>query len=324
MDNKITPLFSIIMPCYNSSKSVKKTIRLILDQSFNDFELIVIDDGSTDNTFQIVKDFALNDQRIRLFKQSNLGAATARNTGLNYANGDWIAFCDSDDEVRKDWLKSFYDNILPNSDMLSQGYLTDTGQKVVLPNYVYERDSFKEWLEQGYKGFLWGFLWCKAFKSEIIKENNLVFSSHLSFQEDLEFILHYLEFSKNIVQINSTEYIYVGNGDVSKYKNYRKLDGAILCIEHIKKIMNQEDGLLIEYFQRLMIEDIFLGYCQNDTQKNRISNILKFKHIVGNELRWQNCSGCSRKLFYLFYSYLPISFMDKGLMLLNKLYVIKN
>ena len=60
MDNKITPLFSIIMPCYNSSESVKKTIRLILDQSFNDFELIVVDDGSTDNTFQIVKDFGLN------------------------------------------------------------------------------------------------------------------------------------------------------------------------------------------------------------------------------------------------------------------------
>ena len=89
------------MPCYNSSKSVKKTIRLILDQSFNDFELIVIDDGSTDNTFQIVKDFALNDQRIRLFKQSNLGAATARNNGIKEAKGEYIAFLD-----RKSFLLS--------------------------------------------------------------------------------------------------------------------------------------------------------------------------------------------------------------------------
>lgn len=324
MDNKITPFFSVIMPCYNSAHYVENTIRQILGQSFDDFELIIVDDGSTDNTFQIINKLALKDQRLKLFRQPNTGAASARNLGIQKAKGCWITFCDSDDQVGIHWLKSFHDNIKTNADLLSQGFKFNEGQSATLPYREYEWHDIRFWLEQSYHAFLWGFIWCKAFRKSIIEANHLAFSPQLSFQEDLEFVLHYIECCKKIVQIDSAEYVYITNGNNSKYRNYRKMDGAILCINHLKTIIPNYDGVLIGYFQRLMMEDIYIGYRLHDSRSKRLSNIKKFRQAVSNKLYWKNCLGFSRKLFYALYSHFSISFIDKVLLLLFKIHVFKN
>ena len=92
--------FSIIIPAYNVEKYIAKTIVSILSQKYNNFELIVVDDGSYDNTVNIIKKF--DDSRIKLFCQKNSGVSSARNKGISESSGDYIVFVDSDDYI-EDW-----------------------------------------------------------------------------------------------------------------------------------------------------------------------------------------------------------------------------
>ncbi len=109
----IKPIFSIIIPTYNSSKTVNKTIRSVLNQSFKRYEVIIIDDGSTDNTVSKIKDF--NDSRIKLIKiQRTGGPAKPRNIGIELAKSNWICFLDSDDFWNKHKLSISYENIKNN------------------------------------------------------------------------------------------------------------------------------------------------------------------------------------------------------------------
>lgn len=107
------PLISIITPTYNSSKTIKETVESVLNQSFTDFEYIIIDDGSKDNTVEIIK--SIDDPRIVLIEKENGGASSARNAGVKQAKADIIAFIDSDDLWLKDRLKIDYE-IFVNSE----------------------------------------------------------------------------------------------------------------------------------------------------------------------------------------------------------------
>jgi glycosyltransferase involved in cell wall biosynthesis len=97
-------MFSVLIPLYNKERSIKNTIQSVLDQNFNDFEIIVVNDGSTDNSPEIVKQFV--DPRIRLIHQENQGVSAARNRGIKEAKYEWIAFLDGDDLWREDHLET--------------------------------------------------------------------------------------------------------------------------------------------------------------------------------------------------------------------------
>lgn len=94
-----TPLVSIIVPIYNAERTLGKCVDSLVGQTCHDIEILLIDDGSTDNSLQICREFAARDARVRVFTQENAGPAAARNVGLAEAKGDYIAFCDSDDWV---------------------------------------------------------------------------------------------------------------------------------------------------------------------------------------------------------------------------------
>ena len=105
------PFFSIIIPTYNRGHVLGKTIQSVINQNFNDWELIVVDDGSTDNTKNIINDFSKNDSRIRYIYQDNQERSAARNNGIENSNGKYICFLDSDDEYLQHHLSTFYDEI---------------------------------------------------------------------------------------------------------------------------------------------------------------------------------------------------------------------
>jgi glycosyltransferase involved in cell wall biosynthesis len=103
------PVFSIIVPSYNRAKKLPTAILSILDQRFINFELIIVDDGSVDNTREVIQSF--NDKRIKYLYQANKGVCAARNKGVFSANGEYLTFLDSDDKADKDWLHNFYELI---------------------------------------------------------------------------------------------------------------------------------------------------------------------------------------------------------------------
>ena len=93
----MNPEISIIVPVYNVEKYLKRCIDSILNQSFTDFELILVDDGSTDNSGEIIDEYAIKDERIKVIHKENGGLSSARNVGIEYSKGNYIAFVDSDD-----------------------------------------------------------------------------------------------------------------------------------------------------------------------------------------------------------------------------------
>ena len=123
MDHKI----SIIVPVYNVEKYLKRCINSILNQTFKNFELILVNDGSTDNSLNICKNYKEKDGRIQLISQTNKGLSAARNTGLKYAKGKYVCFVDSDDFIEKEYLSLLLSNIEKyNSDIaMCEYYLTN-------------------------------------------------------------------------------------------------------------------------------------------------------------------------------------------------------
>lgn len=108
-------LISVIIPLYNKESSIAQTLQSVFSQDYSDFEIVVVDDGSTDNSVEIVE--AMNDPRIRLIKQANGGPSKARNTGVKYAKGEWIVFLDADDEMLPNALETFKNIINAHMDI---------------------------------------------------------------------------------------------------------------------------------------------------------------------------------------------------------------
>lgn len=112
-------MISIIIPIYNSEKYLNRCIDSILNQTYSNLEIILIDDGSTDNSLKICEEYLNIDNRIKIKHKKNEGTASARNMGLNMAKGEWIAFVDSDDYIEKDMYEKLYKNAIKNNAEIS-------------------------------------------------------------------------------------------------------------------------------------------------------------------------------------------------------------
>jgi len=122
-------MFSIVIPCYNREKFLTRSITSVLSQKFPIWKLVVVDDGSTDNTKEVVASF--NDPRISYIYQENAERSAARNKGIAHSTGDWICFLDSDDEYQPDYLQElakFIENQKPSPGLIATGLITQQGQ----------------------------------------------------------------------------------------------------------------------------------------------------------------------------------------------------
>ena len=110
----VSPIFSIILPVFNAAQTLERTLESLQGQMLRDFELILVDDGSTDGSSQIAERFAATDARIRVFRKANGGVASARNEALRHVRGRYVTFCDADDCPASDWLQAFADAMADN------------------------------------------------------------------------------------------------------------------------------------------------------------------------------------------------------------------
>ena len=144
------PYFSIIIPTYNREKIIQKTIESVIIQSYDDWEIIVIDDGSKDNTKKVVEQCISRNKRIKYIYQNNAERSVARNNGIKHASGDWICFLDSDDAFKKNHLETIYERIKINQKEKNKVsfYVTGqetintiTGEKTILNNKIPKKDK---------------------------------------------------------------------------------------------------------------------------------------------------------------------------------------
>lgn len=215
-----SPLVSVIMPIYNSEKYMRQSIDSVLNQSLNNIELVLIDDGSTDSSLSIAKEIAGHDKRVKVIAQGkNLGPGAAKNLGIVSSNGIYLAFCDADDWVENNMYESLYNNIQSSVADISicgivQEY-TDNNDKVIriqksfLDNQIVlgESDSIKKVPELD-RARIFSFAVNKLFKRSIIMDNDIRFSGK-KFGEDFDFTVRYFEYVNSMIICSQTFYHYM-------------------------------------------------------------------------------------------------------------------
>ncbi len=172
----MSPTISVIVPVYNCEKYLNRCIDSILAQTFSNFELILIDDGSTDDSGVICDDYALKDERIIVIHQTNQGQAAARNNALQKSRGEWIHFVDSDDAIHPSILSYLYTAVLQhNANMSVCNYVesecmsNEFLQKYSFESYAVKCDEnvLRKWLKEG--DYYW-LVWAKLIKKTIIEK----------------------------------------------------------------------------------------------------------------------------------------------------------
>lgn len=212
------PKVSVIMAVYNSGSSLNNSVPSVLNQSFLDFEFIIINDGSTDSSFEILKTY--KDDRIIIINQKNGGPAKARNNGLSIAKGEYVMFIDSDDAFdsniiemmvcnieknRRDWVicgyHKKYNNVEINVCPEERTYCT---KKEILENL----NTFVSISSGNDVPPLFNSLWNKIYRKKIIEQYNLKMPEHIRMGEDYQFNIQYLKFCQSLQFLGQNLYSY--------------------------------------------------------------------------------------------------------------------
>ena len=174
-------LISVVIPVYNTEKLLNRCVDSLLSQEYSDFELILIDDGSTDNSLAICESYAKEHEEIILLNKVNGGVSSARNAGLKIASGSYTLFVDSDDYMSEDYLTTLY-NHCHNCDFVVGGftYFGSKGSPITPPRHVFTIDDKSNDLEELFRySLLLNTPWAKLYRTRIIKEHNLNFDENM-------------------------------------------------------------------------------------------------------------------------------------------------
>ena len=238
------PKLTVIVPVYNAEKFLHKCIGSILSQTYADFELILIDDGSIDNSRTICYHYAQSDSRVRVFYKDNGGVSSARNVGLDKAQGDLVCFVDSDDTLPNGALEIMMNNAI--ADLVVGGFRMSPMEINQFPIWdsgcVESREDLSRFLNDNIDTILFRVPWAKLFQRNIISNNAIRFDENLSFGEDTLFVVSYLLKIGKVSLCKKVCYNYYSIAEeyISKYKkhNDKILDYSEKITELYKKLVS--------------------------------------------------------------------------------------
>ena len=208
----MNPKISVIVPVYNVEKYLCSGIDSILAQTFTDFELLLIDDGSRDKSGEICDEYANKDCRVKVFHKENGGVSSARNLGIDESKGEYLFFVDSDDIISSFYIEMFVNYIKKNDSVCV--VCKYTNRLSLLKNQI---DSIKtkemtssEFLDEIWisEGKLDGYLWNKMFKRKILIDLNIRFDEKVSIWEDMLFVVEYFVNISTVVFADAVLYYY--------------------------------------------------------------------------------------------------------------------
>lgn len=224
-------MISVIMPVYNMGNRIRKGLESVLKQTYSKIEIIIVDDGSTDDSYKICQCYAKNDSRIRLFHTKNQGSGEARNYGIAQAEGRYLYFMDADDEIHPNALKILAHYMEKEDvDLVVCGYdcINSKGIKTERKQFRFRKET-GEYVRKNYQDFvlmrstyaIQGVPWNKLFKSSIVKEYNVLYPD-LRRQQDEIFIARYVDHIKNVCFIEDILYDYYINDIHAVWEKFPK------------------------------------------------------------------------------------------------------
>ena len=283
---------TLIVPVYNSEKYIKKCLDSILHQTYKNYEILVVNDGSIDNSQKIIDDYAIKyPEKITSIKQENKGVAITRNESIKKAKGDYVMFIDNDDYIDKDYIETFVKEIeLQDYDVVIGGYRRPTEENKIVKKLSLENTEWSKFMILA--------PWAKIYKKNYLIENHLEFLNN-NIGEDVYFNMQALQLTNKIKIINYIGYNWFFNTQSvsnTSQKNYKKLKIFDLLDKTYNKL---KDEKILEksyevnelYFYRYIIW--FLIYSMKKTTKkeinmqyNKMFNWLKekFPQYINNKL----------------------------------------
>lgn len=284
--------FSVILPIYNVENYLYDAIDSVLIQSYSNFEIILVDDGSTDNCPHIVDDFASRDNRIVPIHQKNQGLSSARNSGIKIARGEYIVFLDSDDLMNTDTLK-IIDKIIvdhKNPDLII-GNMFSMQDDLVLCVNEFDADLVrKPTLFETIQEFIVRYNWIpwaayqSVYKRSFLVENEFLYNEEIIGAEDCDFFLKILPKVKTFYVTDNKFVIYrlSRNGSIISHPRKNAIDGQLETFAKIyKTFKNSNDTLLSHYFANKFTNIVILiGYLDLKSAKSCVDFVKKNKDII--------------------------------------------
>ncbi|MGN0163989.1 MAG: glycosyltransferase family 2 protein, partial [Candidatus Ornithomonoglobus sp.] len=225
------PLVSVIIPAYNVERYINRCVDSIIEQSYKNIEILIIDDGSTDKTSEVCRGYTDKYENIKYFHIENSGVGAARNIGIRNAHGEIMYFVDSDDELYNETINDLVSN-LKDCEMAIGSYTNVYKRGIketILAFKRYSYDEFKRIAMELYKQNALNTVWNKLFRSSIIKNNNIRFKENIHLGEDLLFVLQYLKHCGNIICIDKPIYKYYReHGTLTKTYNKSSVEGYFI------------------------------------------------------------------------------------------------
>lgn len=300
------PQISVIVPVYNVEKYLTQCIESILSQTYQEFELLLIDDGSEDNSGSICDHYSNIDSRVHVFHKENGGVSSARNMGIEHAKGEWVCFVDSDDWIDKDTFE-YITGLWKGADFLQFGYRRTGGtasEYSYVPSKVLRYSTSVYCTKKIYHSAICGYL----LKLNIIKKYKISFPNHIKYGEDQAFILKTLICSSEIVILDRHFY------------NYRDREGSAMhASESISMgkdhLLVIEDLLLFIEHNRINLPPLYLSLFRTFVMSffwisvrsiKSVFDIVNIKRIYSNFLKSNNLSFVLPVYFRMLNSYLFI------------------
>lgn len=296
------PLFSIIIPVYNVEKYLNKCVDSVLNQTFTDFEVILVDDGSPDNCPAICDSYAEKDKRVRVIHKQNGGLICARKSGLEAARGDYIGFVDSDDWIEENMYELFADMIKKYTpDMVLSDFYFDSGKEIINSEQLFEQEFYdkKSLNEKLYPVMLFSGIyfkfgvnpccWSKVYKKELLKKNLPIVDNRIKMGEDAAFTYPCLIDAQSVATVKKPCYHYILNPE-SMTKTYDKKLKEIIFLpyEHIKEKCRETDMDMerqLDYYLLYLANFLIRNETQAETVTDGINVLLSNKDLINASKR---------------------------------------
>lgn len=303
------PKVSVIIPVYNTEEYLEKCLYSIVNQTLNEIEIICVDDGSTDNSLQILKKYAENDNRIKVITQENSGAAVARNNGIDNAKGEYLYFIDSDDYVDLSFLEKMYNQSIDTDsdiclcqrtdyDMFRNRY-TSVETAVItkfLPSKIFNVNDISDKIFQ----FCEISVFTKLYKTEFIKSNKIRFQN-LKSCNDVFFYFITLALAQKITYVNEflVTSVRCRKGSITSSRG-DKINNIIIAAQETKKSLDKTGVLKTvqhSFYKRLAYNFYYeLSHCNDEKLKKEFNiNVKKFlpvryfivykKYLLSNNMK---------------------------------------
>lgn len=237
-------LISIIIPIYNAESTLEKCLKSLIEQTYKNLEIILINDGSTDNSEKICRKFQQLDSRVKLINTTNKGVSSARNMGLDNSKGNYITFIDADDYVCKTMIEDLYNAMYINKDVqivqcctidVDENFKEISRSKIKEDIKLESQDYLREILKEK---IINNVCWGKLYKSECIE--NTRFNENIKINEDLDFLSKVLIKCKNVLIIKKHDYFWVNRKNSVTKQSFglqwiENIENCKVILENIEK-----------------------------------------------------------------------------------------